>query len=419
MASRIAFAASAALVVRSVIAQQPGSIPEVHPALTTYKCTTDGGCVAQESSLVIDWGNHKLETLNGSSCPVGNTSAVCFDNISCSENCVVQGFDYEAGGVTTDGDVMTLQQYIPTGNGTYNRASPRVYLLDPNGEDYESVKLTNQELSFDVDLSTLPCGMNGALYLSEMDMSGGRSEYNPGAAYGGGYCDAQCFDTSSWFNGTVNTNALGACCNEMDIWESNSEATGFTPHPCSIESIYGCLGEECAFTGVCDEWGCGFNPYALGQPKYYGRGPEFAIDTTKKFTVTTQFITDDNTASGSLIDVRRSYRQGNKTIENAVATAASGYGGLDSVTDEYCDVKSAEGLRLGGLDAQGRALERGSVLIFSIWNSDGDFMNWMDSGDAGPCNATEGDPALILANQPDTNVKFSNIRWGDIDSTTP
>jgi cellulase len=119
----------------------------------------------------------------------------------------------------------------------------------------------------------------------------------------------------------------------MDIWESNSEATGFTPHPCSIESIYGCLGEECAFTGVCDEWGCGFNPYALGQPKYYGRGPEFAIDTTKKFTVTTQFITDDNTASGSLIDVRRSYRQGNKTIENAVATAASGYGGLDSVTD--------------------------------------------------------------------------------------
>jgi cellulase len=85
---------------------------------------------------------------------------------------------------------------------------------------------------------------------------------------------------------------------------------------------------------------------------------------------------------------------------------------------EYCDAKSAEGKRLGGLDAQGRALERGSVLIFSIWNSDGDFMNWMDSGDAGPCNATEGNPELILANQPDTHVNFSNVRWGDIDSTT-
>jgi cellulase len=223
----------------------------------------------------------------------------------------------------------------------------------------------------------------------------------------------------------------------MDIWESNSRALGYTPHPCSIESIYGCTGEECTFDGVCDQWGCGFNPYALGRKEYFGRGSEFVIDTTKKFTVTTQFITDDNTASGSLIDVRRSYRQGNRTIENAVATAASGYEGLDSVTavssvfhshrflyhkltifQEYCDAKSAEGKRLGGLDAQGRALERGSVLIFSIWNSDGDFMNWMDSGDAGPCNATEGNPELILANQPDTHVNFSNVRWGDIDSTT-
>lgn len=54
----------------------------------------------------------------------------------------------------------------------------------------------------------------------------------------------------------------------------------------------------------------------------------------------------------------------------------------------------------------GEALERGMVLIFSIWNSAGDFMNWMDSGDAGPCNATEGDPKLILANQPDTHVTW-------------
>ena len=135
------------------------------------------------------------------------------------------------------------------------------------------------------------------------------------------------------FNGTVNSKSLGACCNEMDIFESNSEAMGFTPHPCSIESIYGCQGEECTFDGVCDQWGCGFNPYALGRPQYYGPGPEFTIDTTKKFTVTTQFITDDNTASGSLIDVRRIYRQENRTIENAVATAASGFEGLDSVTD--------------------------------------------------------------------------------------
>ena len=48
--------------------------------------------------------------------------------------------------------------------------------------------------------------MNGALYLSEMDMSGGRNEYNPGAAYGGGYCDAQCPSGDNFFNGQVSVN---------------------------------------------------------------------------------------------------------------------------------------------------------------------------------------------------------------------
>ena len=44
-------------------------------------------------------------------------------------------------------------------------------------------------------------------------------------------------------------------------------------------------------------------------------------------------------------------------------------------------------------------------------------MNWLDSGANGPCNATEGDPALIEQNAPGTHVVFSNIKWGDIGST--
>ncbi len=75
--------------------------------------------------------------------------------------------------------------------------------------------------TFDVDVSDLPCGMNGALYLSAMEMDGGRSKLNPaGATYGTGYCDAQCFNTSAFINGVANVNELGACCNEMDIWVS-------------------------------------------------------------------------------------------------------------------------------------------------------------------------------------------------------
>jgi cellulase len=76
-------------------------------------------------------------------------------------------------------------------------------LLAEDGENYEGLRLLNQELAFDVDLSRMECGMNGALYLSEMDLSGSRSELNPaGATYGTGYCDAQCFRVG-WINGLV------------------------------------------------------------------------------------------------------------------------------------------------------------------------------------------------------------------------
>ena len=41
----------------------------------------------------------------------------------------------------------------------------------------------------------MPCGLNGALYFVEMAKDGGKSKYagnKAGAAYGTGYCDAQC-----------------------------------------------------------------------------------------------------------------------------------------------------------------------------------------------------------------------------------
>ena len=37
----------------------------------------------------------------------------------------------------------------------------------------------------------------------------------------------------------------GACCAEMDIWEANSKATAYTPHPCSLTGPYTCEGIEC------------------------------------------------------------------------------------------------------------------------------------------------------------------------------
>lgn len=88
---------------------------------------------------------------------------------------------------------MTLHMYMNESGKINVPVSPRVYLLDPSGQDYETLKLLNQEFTFTVDVSNLPCGMNGALYLTSMEPDGGRSAVNPaGAAMGTGYCDAQC-----------------------------------------------------------------------------------------------------------------------------------------------------------------------------------------------------------------------------------
>lgn len=64
-------------------------------------------------------------------------------------------------------------------------------------------KLMNQEISFDVDISKVPCVINGALYLSEMSPTGSASALNNAdAAYGTGYCDAQC-PSQNFVNGVV------------------------------------------------------------------------------------------------------------------------------------------------------------------------------------------------------------------------
>lgn len=58
------------------------------------------------------------------------------------------------------------------------------------------------------------------------------------------------------------------------------------------------------------------------------------------------------------------------------------------------------------------------VLAMSIWNDAAQQMSWLDSGANGPCRSGEGTPANIQSQHPDTHVVFSNIRWGDIGSTT-
>ena len=47
------------------------------------------------------------------------------------------------------------------------------------------------------------------------------------------------------------------------------------------------------YQGVCDKDGCDFNSWRLGDQKFYGRGArDFKVDSRKKVTVVTQFITE-------------------------------------------------------------------------------------------------------------------------------
>lgn len=81
--------------------------------------------------------------------------------------------------------------------------SPRVYLFDEDNDAYFDFRVVGKEFSFDVDMTKLPCGTNGALYLDEMRMDGDSNEYNTaGPKYGTGYCDAQC-PQLRWVEGKV------------------------------------------------------------------------------------------------------------------------------------------------------------------------------------------------------------------------
>ena len=211
-----------------------------------------------------------------------------------------------------------------------------------------------------------------------------------------------------------NIKGRGACCNEMDIWEANSRATAFTPHTCNHTGVYQCTGAECAFNGVCDKNGCAYNAYGNGNHEYYGRGLQ--VDTTRPFSVVTQFPTDK---FDHLTEIRRLYVQDGKVIQNAaINVTATGLAPGNSITDAYCNATGAARYEaLGGNLGMGKTLHRGMVLVFSIWWDQGGNMNWLDTGNAGPCNTTEGNPSVIVKVEPQPALTFSNVKWGEIGST--
>lgn len=223
------------------------------------------------------------------------------------------------------------------------------------------------------------------------------------------------------------------------VWEANKISTAVTPHVCKKAGQTMCTSElTCGagadrYDGDCDKDGCDFNPYRMGNHSFYGPGK--IVDTTSKFTVVTQFITADGTDTGDLSEIKRMYIQDGKVIQNAKSDISGVEG--NSITDAYCkaqksafeDTDSFEAR--GGMKVMGDALERGMVLVMSVWDDYTAEMRWLDApyrdgrGDStsdpgvvrGTCSATSGVPSEVESQQSGASVTFSAIKVGTLGST--
>ncbi|KAI0025430.1 1,4-beta-D-glucan cellobiohydrolase-like protein [Xylariomycetidae sp. FL0641] len=443
--------ATIAALVATVRAQAAcSSTTETHPAMTWQQCD-ESGCTSKDGSVTVDANWRWTHTVDGSTnCYSGNEwdASLCPDGETCATACCLDGADYAGTyGATTSGDALTLK-FVTQGPYSKNIGS-RMFLMEDDST-YQMFELLGKEFTFDVDVSALPCGLNGALYFVSMDADGGMSRFDTnkaGAKYGTGYCDSQCPRDVKFIDGVANVEGwepssndanagvgnMGSCCAEMDIWEANSISTAYTPHPCETSEQHSCEGDSCGgtyssdrYAGDCDPDGCDFNSFRMGVEDFYGSG--MTVDTDKVFTVVTQFIAGDD---GALSSIKRFYVQDGKVIPNS-ESQISGVSG-NEITSEFCSAqKTAFGdedifAQRGGLAQMGKAVESGMVLVMSLWDDHAANMLWLDStyptdstapGAArGTCGTDSGVPADVESSAADATVVFSNIKFGAINST--
>jgi cellulose 1,4-beta-cellobiosidase len=182
---------------------------EVHPPLTWEKCSAPGSCTTVNGKVVIDANWRWVHGTGGTTnCYTGNTwdATLCPDDVTCAANCALDGADYTGTyGITATGNALKLGFVTQSAN---KNVGSRTYLMQDD-KNYQMFSPLGNEFTFDVDVSKLPCGLNGALYFVSMDQDGGMAKYptnKAGAAYGTGYCDSQCPRDLKFINGQVSLN---------------------------------------------------------------------------------------------------------------------------------------------------------------------------------------------------------------------
>lgn len=283
----------------------------------------------------------------------------------------------------------------------------RVYLTD--GEGYTLFSPMAGEISFDVDISQVPAGMNAAVYLVSMNRYGNIASISnsgvmnvAGWRRGLGYCDAQCPTDLRFVQdaGLNSDNRYASCCPEMDLFEANRFVSAMTAHPCKSAKESVCdtsTNANCA--AECDGNGADVNTFRDGGP---GHALFNNVDVTLPFTVTTRFITNNGMPNGTLIEIEQELYQAGRSYKTALTDQSA------AETAKHFRAANKFGEVYGGLKQMGESLHNGMVLVIALWSDPGGNMNWLDSCDA---NKTVYDCAK--------NHEFNDIVWEEANQVQP
>jgi hypothetical protein len=203
-------------------------------------------------------------------------------------------------------------------------------------ENYHDFVLLNRELSYDVDLGTVGCSCNAALFFSSMPGYGMNGEVAMGdnAPF---YCDANKIG--------------GVWCWEHDVIESNMWAIHSTPHTCNAPA------EE--YISSCDRGGCSANP----PHDSFCPAAHCTIDTRRPFRHHQRFVTDPT--KKVLSAITNKLVQGNRSVEWSACPDA-----------KYL--------------AQMTPVMAGKMkMVFQLWGDTYKGMDWLDAstGCSGACDS--------------------------------
>jgi len=211
---------------------------------------------------------------------------------------------------------------------------------------YRQFSLVNRDLSFDVDLSGVPCGCNGAIYLVGMSSP---NQWNSN------YCDIQMSGDQR--------------CLEVYLLEGNAKAVQSTLHTAEGKGNEG---------HSCNQDGC----YAsLGKDRstahLYGPGASEGIDTSRPFTVSATFreAHDENGAPGVAYDVTLMQSD---SVSGSGSSRSVHFFDSEAVAGSHSADGSPQPVPAADRTRTRDALLNKMVLVVSLWTADD--LSWLDGG---------------------------------------